>query len=243
MSEISPHVSILIPVQNEEAILTSCVASWCGLMDSLKRDCELLFIDDGSTDLTLHLLEELQTGRPFLRYIRNSGKGQHHALADGIAAARGRVIITSDADLFPAAADLAEAVLLAESGGLVVMRREFERGILRQGFSLANNGLLSFLRGSPYHDIGSMQMCFPTPAHDALTPLPHSLYLPLKLEAHYKRMEIPAHFADAKRPSRYSFKKLAGLLAVELQALGDLPDIRRPQLLSLLNAVIGRISR
>jgi glycosyltransferase involved in cell wall biosynthesis len=70
---------------------------------SLAETCssfEIVAVDDGSTDATRRRLEAIATGDRRLRvvsYATNRGRG--HALRQGFAAARGRIIVTIDADL------------------------------------------------------------------------------------------------------------------------------------------------
>lgn len=99
-------VSIVVPCYNEEETLRIFFKT---LMDELKicedkfKDIrfEVLFIDDGSTDKTREVIEELYSAYPhlvsFLEFSRNFGK--EAALTAGIAHALGDVVIPIDADL------------------------------------------------------------------------------------------------------------------------------------------------
>src|SRR5690606_23497496 len=62
-------------------------------------DCELIFVDDGSTDQTWRNLTEIaETGRVrLIRFRRNFGKAA--ALMAGFAITRGRIVFTLDGDL------------------------------------------------------------------------------------------------------------------------------------------------
>jgi dolichol-phosphate mannosyltransferase len=61
---------------------------------------ELLFVDDGSSDGTAHILQELVAKRPEVRMIRfRHNAGQTAALDAGFKRARGQVVVTLDADL------------------------------------------------------------------------------------------------------------------------------------------------
>ncbi|HYK55219.1 MAG TPA: glycosyltransferase family 2 protein, partial [Flavisolibacter sp.] len=93
-------LSIIIPLKDEEESLPE-------LADWIRRVCEqhhysyeIIFVDDGSTDNSWRVIEQLRLGNPNIRGIkfqRNYGKSA--ALNEGFKAAQGDVVITMDADL------------------------------------------------------------------------------------------------------------------------------------------------
>ena len=91
----SPLLSVLVPVFNEratvEALLTRVVA--------VPLDKEILVVDDGSTDGTRELLDELAGSLPIqvVHHERNRGKG--FAIRTALARAAGEIILIQDADL------------------------------------------------------------------------------------------------------------------------------------------------
>lgn len=95
-----PLVSIIVPVFNEAHTLTDFMDAIAPLLDAELANCELLFIDDGSTDATLVGLLDLSRRDSRVRVVslsRNFGKDA--ALSAGIDLARGDVIIPMDVDL------------------------------------------------------------------------------------------------------------------------------------------------
>ncbi len=93
----SIKVTILAPAYQEEAVVGQFVEA---ALASLLPSWELLIVDDGSTDGTADTLSRLEEADPRLRVVtheRNRGLGA--ALASGFAAARGRIVVTVDADL------------------------------------------------------------------------------------------------------------------------------------------------
>ena len=96
----SPYLSIVIPVFNEEDNVRLLTTELTGVLQSLNKPWELLFIDDGSTDGSLHVLKELREQSSRIRVITfKKNCGQTAAFDAGFKAARGEVIITMDADL------------------------------------------------------------------------------------------------------------------------------------------------
>jgi len=93
-------VSFVLPVYDEEGSLEELHAQIKRVMDSLPDDYELVFVDDGSTDRSLEVLERLHEHDPKVRVIqlrRNFGKSA--AYSAGFDNARGDVVITMDTDL------------------------------------------------------------------------------------------------------------------------------------------------
>ncbi len=94
------NLSIIIPLLNEEESLKELYSWIISIMKSNNYSYEIIFIDDGSTDSSWSIIEELATKNKNvggIRFMRNFGKSQ--ALHAGFAKAQGDVIITMDADL------------------------------------------------------------------------------------------------------------------------------------------------
>jgi glycosyltransferase involved in cell wall biosynthesis len=93
-------VSIVVPLLNEQATLADLYLETRDALAALDLDWELVYVDDGSTDASYAVLTGLHEAYENVRVVRlrrNFGKAA--ALAAGIAAARGDVIVTMDADL------------------------------------------------------------------------------------------------------------------------------------------------
>lgn len=93
-------ISVVIPLLNEEESLQELYRWIAKVMQSNSYDYEVLFIDDGSTDTSWNVIEELSKNHAEVKGIRfqkNYGKSQ--ALDAGFEAANGDVVITMDADL------------------------------------------------------------------------------------------------------------------------------------------------
>ncbi len=97
----TPQVSVVIPVYNEEEGLASLFQRLYPALDALKRNYEIIFINDGSRDRSAALLRAQFEQRPDVTRVilLNGNFGQHMAIMAGFAKARGETIVTLDADL------------------------------------------------------------------------------------------------------------------------------------------------
>lgn len=94
------EISVVVPLYNEVESLTELRAWIARVMEANKFTYEILFIDDGSKDGSWIMVEQLQSIDPHvhgIKFQRNYGKSA--ALQKGFEAAKGRVVITMDADL------------------------------------------------------------------------------------------------------------------------------------------------
>jgi glycosyltransferase involved in cell wall biosynthesis len=93
-------ISVVIPLFNEEESLKELYDWIASMMQSNQFLYEVIFIDDGSTDTSWEVIEEIsQTTNTVkgIRFQKNYGKSQ--ALDAGFQIATGNVVITMDADL------------------------------------------------------------------------------------------------------------------------------------------------
>lgn len=94
------NISVVIPLLNEEESLQELYDWIANVMQSNQFLYEVIFIDDGSTDNSWNIIQELSTTHQQVKGIRfqkNYGKSQ--ALDAGFHLAKGEVVITMDADL------------------------------------------------------------------------------------------------------------------------------------------------
>ncbi len=109
-AEPLPSLSICLPVHNEEGNLAQTVASAISLAPGIARRCEVLVVDDGSTDGTRELAERLAREHAEVQVIHHSvNRGYGAAVWDGLTAATGEWVFFTDAD---GQFDLSEVALL-----------------------------------------------------------------------------------------------------------------------------------
>lgn len=108
-----PKLSLVISVYNEEGNVVPLAAK---IADSLKGlDYEVIYVDDGSTDLTVQNILSMKDPHVVLIQFRKN-YGQSSALAAGIGYASGDYIITLDGDMQNDPADIPMMVKVAEEG-------------------------------------------------------------------------------------------------------------------------------
>ena len=109
MSIENPEVSLVIPCYNEEGTLRELVKAIRVAVEPLKITYEVVFTDDCSKDNSWAILKELAAADPLLRAQKfAANRGKSAAAWAGLKAARGRYLVTLDADLQNDPQDLAK---------------------------------------------------------------------------------------------------------------------------------------
>jgi dolichyl-phosphate beta-glucosyltransferase len=92
-------LSVVVPCYNEEARLAESLSSVRRFLEGRGKSFELILVDDGSSDRTAALIREAEVEHPYVHAVLlspNRGKGR--ALAEGVKASRGDLVLLSDAD-------------------------------------------------------------------------------------------------------------------------------------------------
>lgn len=93
-----PQVSLIIPAHNEEKVIEKKLENTYNL-NYPSNALEVIVVDDGSTDQTPSILQNLQkTLFPKLKVVRQNRKGKSAAENAGLREAKGEIIVISDAD-------------------------------------------------------------------------------------------------------------------------------------------------
>ena len=150
-------VSMVIPLFNEEDNVETLHERLTHVFTRLGVEYEVIYVDDGSTDGTLPLLEEIQQRDPrvvALSLRRNFG--QTAAFAAGFDFARGDVVVTMDGDLQNDPDDIPKFLELIKDNDLVSGWRKKRKDHLfsRRLPSILANWLISKVTGVKLHDYG-----------------------------------------------------------------------------------------
>jgi glycosyltransferase involved in cell wall biosynthesis len=153
-----PDISVFLPVFNEEPNLRPLHEKLDLALAELGCSAEILYVDDGSTDGSLEVLRELAARDPRVRVIAlRRNYGQTPAMAAGIHAARGRVLIPMDADMQNDPVDIARLLDKLDEGYDVVSgwrKKRKDPLFTRKIPSMMANWLISKIGGVPLHDYG-----------------------------------------------------------------------------------------
>src|SRR3954471_6214049 len=153
-----PDISVFFPVYNEEPNLRPLHEKLNASLAQLGRSAEIIYVDDGSSDGSLNILREIAAHDPRVRVIAfRRNYGQTPAMAAGIHAARGRVLIPMDADLQNDPADIVRLLDKLDEGYDVVSgwrKNRQDTLITRKIPSKMANWLISKIGGVPLHDYG-----------------------------------------------------------------------------------------
>jgi glycosyltransferase involved in cell wall biosynthesis len=95
----TPHVSIVIPVYNEEGILRGSVLELREKLRPFGFSYELLLCENGSRDRTVEIGKELEAEYPVVRLVSVGEPNYGLAMKTGILAARGKIVICDEIDL------------------------------------------------------------------------------------------------------------------------------------------------
>ncbi|MDA8169611.1 MAG: glycosyltransferase family 2 protein [Nitrospiraceae bacterium] len=150
------NLSIVVPLYNEEENVKPLYAALKPVLDGMGVDYEIVFVDDGSSDGTLHTLAGLSADPNVVVIEFRRNFGQTAAFAAGFDHARGEVIITMDGDLQNDPADIPKLYEMAKKYDLVSGWRKNRKDpfIKRKLPSMAANWLIGKVTGVRLHDYG-----------------------------------------------------------------------------------------
>jgi undecaprenyl-phosphate 4-deoxy-4-formamido-L-arabinose transferase len=156
----SVHLSVVIPVYNEEAGLATLFARLYPALDKLGKSYEIIFTNDGSVDRSAALLREQFQLRPDVTRVIlfNGNYGQHMAIMAGFEHCRGERIVTLDADLQNPPEEIGNLMAEMDKGYDYVgtIRRKRQDSVWRRWASRAMNRLREKITRIKMTDQGCM---------------------------------------------------------------------------------------
>ena len=153
---MSEGISVFFPAYNDEASIAGLVTDALALLPGLTDDFEVIVVNDGSTDGTARVLEELARGDPRVRVVEHEvNRGYGAALRTGFASATKDLVFYTDGD---GQYDVRELLLLRPLlvegvdivNGFMVQRAD---GWQRKAIGAVYNGLAHLLFSIPIRDV------------------------------------------------------------------------------------------
>ncbi len=157
-SGMDVELSVVIPIYNEEENIRALYDELKEVLEGIGRPWEVVFVDDGSSDRSLELLEEIAGDDDHVVVVSfRRNFGQTAAMAAGFDYACGEIIITMDGDLQNDPHDIPKFLEKMDEGYDLVSGWRHDRKdafISRKLPSMIANRIISTVTGVHLHDYG-----------------------------------------------------------------------------------------
>ena len=219
-----PRISIVIPVFNEEGILHDAVGDLCSELDRQGWSYEIILCENGSTDHTVELGEQLSSELPGVALFSVPEPNYGRALREGILRARGRFVICDEIDLCDTDFHRRAMALLEHGHAEMVVGSKAMKGandgrpMVRRAATRVMNGLLRLavdFRGTDTHGLKAFE-------RERLLPVVHRCVVDKDLFASelvvragrddIDVVEIPVRVQEKRRPAINLFKRVPNVL-------------------------------
>jgi glycosyltransferase involved in cell wall biosynthesis len=224
MEPAPPHLSIVIPVYNEEAIIEQASAELTAGLDARGWDYEVIFAENGSRDRTCELLEAMCAKNARLRWFHCDRPNYGAALKAGIQKARGDLVICDEIDLCDLVFyDQAVPRLERREADLIVGSKAARgasdrRPLVRRVATRVHNGLLRVtlgFKGTDTHGLKAFR-------RDRLLPVIEKCVVDMDVFASefvvrawregLEVREIPIQLHEKRQPSIHLFRRVPNVL-------------------------------
>jgi dolichyl-phosphate beta-glucosyltransferase len=168
-----PSLSIVLPCLDEAERLPGTLAAYLAHFPPARAEVELVVVDDGSSDGTSAVADQIAAADPRVRVIRtahNHGKG--YAVRTGVQAAQGELVVFTDADGSYGPEQLERVVAALDRAPVAIGARLGSHAgagpPLRRLASRVFNRVMRGLLGLPFHDTQCGLKGFRRPAAEAI---------------------------------------------------------------------------
>ena len=240
-NEGQKELSVIIPLFDEEKSLRSLHGKLKSTLGRSGKSYEIIFVDDGSKDNSWQVLEELHAGDKDVRGIQfRKNLGKAAALSAGFEYAKGKVIVTMDADLQDDPKEIPNFINKLDEGYDLVSGWRFKRqdSFSKTISSRLFNYLTSILTGIRVHDFNCGLKAYRKEVVKEID-LYGELHRYIPVLAHwmgYRVGEVKVeHHSRVYGKSKYGARRLFGGLADLLTVLFLMRYMRKP--LHLFGAV------
>ncbi|ATB46401.1 glycosyltransferase family 2 protein [Corallococcus macrosporus] len=221
---MAPHLTVVIPVYNEESIIASAAEELRQGLEARGLDYEIIFAENGSRDATPAILEELCAKNPRLRWFHSETPNYGVALKAGILKARGTYVICDEIDLcdltfYDAALprlERGEADMVV--GSKAAKGASDQRPLIRRAATRVHNKLLKValgFQGTDTHGLKAFR-------REALLPVIQKCVVDMDVFASefvirawregLRVVEIPIQLQEKRQPSIHLFKRVPNVL-------------------------------
>lgn len=156
-------ISFVLPVLNEASNLEELYNRLSRVMEKLGESYEIIFVDDGSQDNSLNLVQSFQMRDERINVIALTRNfGQHAAILAGFNHSKGEIIITMDSDLQNPPEEIPKLIDKLNEGYEVAAgwRVSREDSLFRRITSFIVNKTVQWMTGVKLHDYGCMMRAY-----------------------------------------------------------------------------------
>jgi len=155
--------SVVIPLYNEEQSLEELHRRLTDTLATLSDRFEIIFVDDGSIDNSFAVIKNLHQRDSRVKAVRfRKNFGKSTALSAGFKKARGKIIVTLDADLQDLPEEIPSLLNKLEQGYDLVSgwKKKRKDSLIRKIASWLFNRVTSFFTGVKLHDFNCGLKCY-----------------------------------------------------------------------------------
>jgi glycosyltransferase involved in cell wall biosynthesis len=213
-------ISVTVPICNEAGTIRPLYERVRDTMEVVGRPWELILVNDGSSDGSEELLDELAVADHRVRVIHfRRNFGQTAAMMAGFDFARGEIIIPMDGDLQNEPGDIPKLLAKLEEGYDVCSgwRKDRQDNALKRNLpSILANRLISLVSGVKLHDFGCSLKAYRREVVEGLRLYGEMhRFLPVYVSWHGARIaEVEVrHYARTSGQSKYGLERVLKVLA------------------------------
>ena len=213
-------ISVTVPICNEAGNLPTLCERIRETLEKVGRPWELILVNDGSTDGSEEMLDELAASEPRFRVVHfRRNFGQTAAMMAGFDFAKGDIIIPMDGDLQNDPADIPKMLAKLDEGFDVCSgwRKDRKDNALKRNLpSIMANRLISFVSGVRLHDFGCSLKAYRREVVEGLRLYGEMhRFLPVYVSWHGARItEVEvSHYARTSGKSKYGLERVLKVLA------------------------------
>ncbi|MHA3771934.1 glycosyltransferase family 2 protein [Verrucomicrobiota bacterium sgz303538] len=213
-------ISVTVPICNEAGNIRALYERVCETLEKVGRPWELIFVNDGSSDGSEEILDEVAAKNNHVKVIHfRRNFGQTAAMMAGFEFARGDVIIPMDGDLQNDPADIPKLLAKLDSGFDVCSgwRKDRKDNAVKRNLpSIMANRLISFVSGVRLHDFGCSLKAYKREVVEGVRLYGEMhRFLPIYARWHGAKItEVEVqHYARTSGKSKYGLERVLKVLA------------------------------